>query len=219
MSSTQLFQTEITNAALLDTLWRYGDNRPNASQNGPITRVIDDASLRNLDDFLASVERRAYRIAYIASGNREDALDLVQDAMCKLVEKYSAKPAAEWGALFHRILQSKIRDRYRRESVRNRFRVWLGGQADDGFSDIEQLAVETLEQPPVRADDQSAMRQLDAALHALPLRQQQAFLLRAWEGLSTRETAAAMSCSEGSVKTHYSRAVHTLRDQLEDYRD
>ena len=181
--------------------------------------VKDAEQGARLDEFLSGVERRAYRMAYIASGNREDALDLVQEAMCKLVEKYAHKSANDWGPLFHRILQSKIRDHYRRSGVRNRFLVWLGGADDQRENELEQHADRASGRPAEMTESAFAMRELDAALHRLPLRQQQAFLLRAWEGLSTEETAAAMGCSTGSVKTHYSRAVHSLRDQLGEHRD
>ena len=172
-----------------------------------------------MDQFLASVERRAYCIAQHAVGNREDALDLVQDAMLKLVQKYAKKPSNEWPGLFYTILQSRIRDWYRRTKVRNRWRVWL-----DKFSfgdDDKEEPLERFSNPNDReaseliAGEQS-MDALDCALQQLPQRQQQAFLLRAWEGLSVKQTASAMGCSEGSVKTHYSRATHTLRGHLEE---
>ncbi|MEM7293992.1 MAG: RNA polymerase sigma factor [Pseudomonadota bacterium] len=203
----------------LDSVLCSGDNRQTTAARASDSRVTANTNLQNLDDFLAAVESRAYRMAYIATGDRDDALDLVQDAMCKLVEKYADKSPGEWGGLFHRILQSKIRDRYRRIAVRNRFRQWLGGGEDRRENELEQFATEKDRQPGEQADSDASMQTLDVALHRLPFRQQQAFLLRAWEGLSTAETAVAMDCSEGSVKTHYSRAVHTLRGQLEHYHD
>lgn len=168
---------------------------------------------RILDKFLAGVEKRAYRMARIATSNSDDALDIVQDAMLKLVEKYADRGEAELGPLFHCILQSRIRDWYRRSSVRNRFRSWLG--ADDDEEDALQLVAD----PAGRSPDQilearGGIEALDMALHALPLRQQQVFLLRAWEGLDVKETARAMNCAEGSVKTHYSRALAALRIKL-----
>lgn len=174
-----------------------------------------------LDRFLARVEKRAFRIAEIATNNADEALDIVQDAMFKLVEKYAHKPEDEWGALFHRILQSRIHDWYRRRQVRRRVWVWFGAGGDDGEGeDPIQLAEDTAGRSP-EALLQSArgMQGLDRALRELPLRQQQAFLLRVWEGLDVRQTALAMGCAEGSVKTHYSRAVHTLREKLSDYWD
>lgn len=166
-----------------------------------------------IEQFLARVERRAYRMAFIASGSREDALDIVQDAMIKLVQKYAERGEAEWGPLFHRIMQSHIRDWYRRNKIRNGLRSLLhwGDEGDP----LDNLPSAKNWGPDDQLQADGAMEQLDVAIHALPLRQQQAFLLRCWEGLDTAETAAAMGCSTGSVKTHYSRALTTLRHRLE----
>lgn len=171
---------------------------------------------RALDRFLAGVERRAFRMACIATGHDDEALDLVQEAMLKLVESYADRDEAEWGPLFHRILQSKIRDWYRRQRVRSRWRVWLGRDedgeaADDPLEAIADPAMPTAEHQVTLKEASAA---LDEALRSLPLRQQQAFLLRAWEELDVAQTAAALGCSEGSVKTHYFRAIHTLRKRL-----
>lgn len=159
-------------------------------------------------------------MAEIATGNREDALDLVQDAMLGLVKSYGDRDTADWPPLFYRILQSRIRDWYRRSRVRNRFRVWLGGQRGEDVErngDAIQHLADTRPGIERQVIGEDAMPRLQAALQALPLRQQQAFLLRAWEGMDVSATAFAMGCSEGSVKTHYSRAVHRLREQLEDH--
>jgi RNA polymerase sigma-70 factor (ECF subfamily) len=172
---------------------------------------------RALERFLASVEKRAFRIAHIATSNSEEAFDIVQDAMFKLVEKYAGKPEADWPALFHRILQSRIRDWYRRNSVRNRFRSWLSSSLDDDEDPIQTVADEAGRSPEQQWQLGLGMEALDKALHNLPLRQQQAFILRVWEGLDVRETAKAMFCAEGSVKTHYSRAIHSLRESLGEY--
>lgn len=173
-----------------------------------------------LDRFLAGVERRALRMAELAVGNREDALDLVQEAMLGLVSRYRHKREDEWGALFHRILQSRIRDWYRRSRVRNRLFGWLGHRDDDEDAEadpIQSVADPAAPEPSRLVGNAAAIQQLDAALQALPLRQQQAFLLRCWEGLDVAETAFAMGCSAGSVKTHYSRALQKLREQLEEH--
>jgi len=174
-------------------------------------------STRELDRFLASVERRALVTARIATGNVEDALDIVQDAMLGLAQRYANRPAQEWGALFQTILQSRIRDWYRRARVRNRFRVWFGTNEDDDADPIGELPDAAEPGPEKRLGRSRAMNVLEAALNRLPLRQQQAFILRAWEGLDTRETARTMGCSEGSVKTHYSRACQALREVLKDH--
>ncbi len=157
-------------------------------------------------------------MAHLATGNREDALDLVQDAMLKLVQRYASRDAQEWGPLFHQILQSRIRDGYRRNRVRNRWRVWFGINAEDESDPIQELADTSNPDPMERVAEAHAATAVEAALRQLPLRQQQVFLLRVWEGLDVAATAKAMGCSAGSVKTHYSRAVHRLRVSLEDHR-
>jgi RNA polymerase sigma-70 factor (ECF subfamily) len=185
------------------------DGRDGGSPSG--SRALEQQ--RILERFLAGVEKRAYRMARIATSNSDDALDIVQDAMLKLVEKYADRPESELGPLFHCIMQSRIRDWYRRSSVRNRLRSWLG--SDDDEEDALQLVADPAGRSPeeiVAARD--GIEALDAALQTLPLRQQQVFLLRAWEGLDVRDTARAMNCAEGSVKTHYSRALAALRVKL-----
>lgn len=178
-----------------------------------------------LNQFLVGVERRAYRMAMIATRSHEDALDIVQDAMLRLAKRYADRDAEQWGPLFHRITQSVIRDWYRRAAVRNRFRFFLGqkgSQTGDSETDAEDNPIETrfatvAPEPDAQLVQLQAIKQLDAALHQLPLRQQQVFLLRQWEGLSVRDTAQAMGCGEGSVKTHFSRALKALREQLQDH--
>lgn len=167
-----------------------------------------------LDNFLKSVQSRAFRIAQIATGNPEDALDLVQDAMFKLVEKYSDKTESEWTPLFYRILTSRINDWYRRSGVRNRHRTFLYADEHSNEDPIQTAPDQFGKRPDKDSETDESMMKLQQALEQLPPRQQQAFLLRAWEGLDVKQTAAAMSCAEGSVKTHYSRAIHTLRDAL-----
>lgn len=175
-------------------------------------------STRELEQFLASVERRAFVTARIATGSADDALDIVQDTMLGLAQRYANRPAQEWGALFQTILQSRIRDWYRRARVRNRFRVWFRNNDDDDGDPMAELPDGAEPGPERRMGQARAMDTLEQAIHELPLRQQQAFMLRAWEGLDTRETARAMKCSEGSVKTHYSRACEALREALKEYR-
>lgn len=171
-----------------------------------------------MEVFFKSIERRAYRMAQFSCRNRDDALDLVQDAMCKFVAKYAEKPEAEWKALFYRILQNKIRDFYRKESVRSRWRTWLGGSSEEGDADpLEQLADPNGQTPERETGNQQAFDHLQRELKNLSLKQQQVFLLRAWEGLSVKETAVAMSCSEGTIKTHYFRATEYLRKKLGDH--
>ncbi len=179
-------------------------------------------SSQEMERFLVSVERRAFRMARIATGNTEDALDIVQDAMLGLVRRYAVRPEDEWKALFYRILQNGIYDWGRRRSVRSRWLVRLKdlyhGDGEDRSDPIAALADPTAEGPADEVAVAGSISALDSALKTLPQRQQQVFLLRAWEGMGVRETAGVMGCSEGTVKTLYSRAVHTLRNMLEDYR-
>ncbi len=176
----------------------------------------------DLDQFLAEHERRAFRMAMIATGEQADALDIVQDAMLKLVRGYAHKSKAEWPALFHRIVQNAITDWFRREKVRRRWRHWFHrdseeGDYEDGSDPLAQLEQTGTHQPDDMVKQEAAMKKLDELLNQLPPRQQQTFLLRQWEGMNVAETAKAMGISEGSVKTHYSRAVHSLRAELEEY--
>ncbi len=179
--------------------------------------VLDNTA--ELDRFLKQVERRAFRMALYALGSTDDALDIVQDAMLVFVRNYRAKPQSEWPVLFQRTLQSRITDSHRRTAVRNRFRTWLGfGSGEDGDTDpIEELPDMNGQSPADLLERQGMGKAIGEAVALLPLRQQQAFLLRSWEGLDVAETAAAMGCSEVSVKTHFFRAVHTLRELLKEY--
>jgi RNA polymerase sigma-70 factor (ECF subfamily) len=173
----------------------------------------------SLDAFLADVERRAFRMAELQLGHREDAFDAVQDAMLRLVRHYREKPAAEWSPLFWGILRRRIVDLQRRRKVRSIGVGWLGG-GRDGDGD-ELPAWEPADRSPGPADrlqDTQAYRDIAHAVKGLPRRQREAFMLRVLEGLDVADTARAMGCSEGSVKTHLSRAMHHLRDQLEEWR-
>lgn len=159
-----------------------------------------------LDQFLAEVERPAYRMAEVSTRNPDDALDIVQDAMIKLVEKYSAKPAAEWKPLFYAILHSRITDYHRRRTLTGRLFSWLGSDEED--STIEQSASD--HGPLEQLTGELTLEKLTAALKNLPTRQQQVFMLRTWQGFSVAETAGILKCSEGTVKTHLSRATEAL---------
>lgn len=171
-----------------------------------------------LDAFLADVERRAFRLAELQLGHREDALDAVQDAMLRLVRHYRDKPAQEWTPLFWGILRRRIVDLQRRRKVRSIVVGWLGGRDEDGEDLPAWEPADTTPGPLQRLEDGKAWREISAAVQRLPQRQREAFLLRMLEGLDVADTAKAMGCSEGSVKTHLSRAMHHLRDQLEDWR-
>lgn len=171
---------------------------------------------QELNRFFAEVEQRALRIAEISVRDRDDALDLVQDAMIKLARKYAERGRDEWTPLFYRILQNGVRDWHRRQKVRNRVMVWFGraGNEDDSYDPIAALPDPAGRTPDEQLQNREAMQSLETAVGDLPGRQREAFMLRTFEGLNVAGTALAMGCSEGSVKTHYSRAVHALRDAL-----
>ena len=172
---------------------------------------------------LANVERRAFKQAMFAVRDEDSAVDIVQDAMLKLAEHYSDRPVAELPMLFQRILQNAIHDHFRRQKVRSTWTTLLSalGHRDDKDDDYDPL--ETLQSrtdtnvsadPAENAEQAQTLRVIEQALSRLPARQREAFLLRYWEELDVAETAAAMGCSEGSVKTHCSRAVHALAEML-----
>ena len=182
------------------------------------------ASRKELSDFLASVERRAFKQCVYAVQDDEAALDIVQDSMMKLAEKYSDRPVAEIPLLFQRILQNGIRDHFRRSKVRSTWttllsNLGLGGEDEDA-DPLETLDVDEAGNVPAspadRLEQAQVMAAIEEAVRALPDRQREAFMLRYWEELDVSETAKVMGCSEGSVKTHYSRAVHALREQLDE---
>lgn len=157
-------------------------------------------------------------MALLASRNSAEALDLVQEAMLKFSEKYAARPEGEWTVLFYRVLQSRITDWHRRNTVRKRVFGWLGVGREDAEDDPLDRAPDIKNPGPFeRVLLSEAGAAIEKAVRSLPLRQRQAFLLRAWEGLDIAQTASVMGCSEGSIKTHYSRAVSALRTLLEDY--
>jgi len=195
----------------LNTTWMVWDGPAPAPEGAVLEQT------RELDKFLAEVERRAFRMAQIALRDPDDALDVVQDAMLKLARNYGARPSAEWRPLFYRILQNGVRDLQRRRTVRKRFMTWLPGAKEDPDNEaqdpLDNVADRAPSAPELLMQDQ-AMQKLEESLRELPARQREAFMLRNFEGFDVAQTARAMGCSEGSVKTHYSRAVHTLRGQL-----
>ena len=178
-----------------------------------------------MDGFLAGIERRALRMAECALGDREDALDVVQEVMIRLCQRYAHRSEEEWRPLFYRMLQNRIRDHYRRTAVRNRFRGWLRSRSEPDVMDggpvdgIQTVADPLPRQPDTLLEQEHAMHQLQSVLQRLPQRQQQAFMLRVWDGMDVAETARVMGCSQGSVKTHLSRALQRVREQLEGYAD
>lgn len=178
---------------------------------------LEASKLRELDRFLADVERRAFRVAQLALRDTDDAHDVVQGAMLRLAQSYAGRPAAEWRPLFFRILYNGIRDLQRRQGVRRRFLGWLpgAGRAGEDDEDAYEQVPDPGPEPLQQLTAAETMQQLEQALRRLPARQLEAFSLRCLEGLDVAATAAAMGCSEGSVKTHYFRALQALRIELE----
>lgn len=189
----------------------------------PVPESAALATPAEISKFLADTERRAFKQAMFATRDEDAALDIVQDAMMKLAEKYADKPAAELPMLFARILQNTIHDHFRRQKVRNTWTTLLsalgkGDEKDEEFDPLETLQAKSdsnaTEDPARQLEQAQVVRLIEAALQKLPARQREAFLLRYWEEMDVAETAAAMGCSEGSVKTHCSRAVHALAETL-----
>ena len=180
------------------------------------------ASRSELSAFLKGVERRAFKQAVFAVRDQEAALDIVQDAMLRLAEKYGDRPAAELPLLFHRITQNAIRDWFRRQKVRSLWTTLLSSLTPNRDDD-EQDPLETLEPayesnrqeaPGDRLEQSQVLEIIEEEISRLPERQREAFIMRYWEELDVAETARRMRCSEGSVKTHCSRATHTLAAAL-----
>ena len=180
------------------------------------------ATHKELSDFLAEVERRAYKQALFAVRDDHAALDIVQDAMLKLAERYADRSPPELPLLFQRILQNTIRDFYRRQKVRALWTMPIsslfGADAEDEGDPLETLDVvddsKFFEAPSTQVERAQVLALIEKALERLPARQREAFLLRYWEELDVAEAAKVMGCSEGSVKTHCSRAVHALAMML-----
>jgi RNA polymerase sigma-70 factor (ECF subfamily) len=186
--------------------------------HGTVAAKITDT--RAIEAFLAGIERKAFKVAQLALRNEDDALDAVQDAMLSLVRSYGARPSEEWKPLFYRILDNRVRDMQRRRTVRGRVMAWLPFNSNDDDDDASDpidnaAAIEPAVVEKLQMDE--AIGVLEEKVAALPARQRQAFLLRNFEGLDVAETAAAMGCSEGSVKTHYFRALQTLRAELGEF--
>src|SRR5450830_1303339 len=189
----------------------------------PLRSPYRMATDKELSDFLENVERRAFKQAAYAVRKEESALDIVQDAMIKLAEKYGDKPAAELPMLFQRILQNTILDYFRREKVRNTWVSLFSGMkpAGDEHEDFELLDTYEAEEGSMAAESSEdkvsrdqVLNAIDTEVQKLPARQREAFLMRYWQDMDVAETAEAMGCSEGSVKTHCSRATHTLAEAL-----
>ena len=184
-----------------------------------IHRQIVLATQQELSNFLAETERRAYKQALFAVRDEHVALDIVQDSMMKLIEKYAAKPPEELPLLFQRILQNTIRDFYRRQKTRSLWTTLFSSftstqeNESEDYDLLETLQVKgasNFDNPHEQLEQLQLISLIEKAVKTLPARQREAFLLRYWEEMDVTETATIMGCSEGSVKTHCSRATHTL---------
>ena len=180
------------------------------------------ATDKELNDFLRTVDRRAFKRTVYLVRDDDAALDIVQDAMIKLAENYADRPPAELAPLFQRILSNATMDYFRRQKVRNAVMMNMsdfeGASADEDFDLLEILESQDGALGGLSAADEVSraqiLQRIEAAVEDLPARQREAFLLRYWEELDVAETAAVMGCSEGSVKTHCSRATHALAKAL-----
>jgi RNA polymerase sigma-70 factor, ECF subfamily len=195
------------------------DCGPYPMSMGTVSYDLIMGNANDLNLFLASVEKRAYAMTVVAVKNSDDALDIVQDAMFTLSKKYANKRNDEWAPLFYRILQNRIKDFHRSGKLRNRLFAWLQPKTEDAEDPLAQFPAPTQNNPDRSQVLNEATERLTDALYQLPTRQQQAFMLRAWEGMDVAECAKSMGCSQGTVKTHYSRAVHALREQLQELKD
>ncbi len=174
---------------------------------------------RALERFLAGIERRAYRIAQMALRDHAEAQDAVQDAMIRLVQSYGGHPEEQWRPLFYRILRNRITDSQRRQKVRNAVMAWWpAGDAEGAAPDPVESAINPGGGPDQELEGRELLDRIEEALAGLSSRQREAFLLRNFEGLDVAQTAIAMGCSEGSVKTHYFRALQALQAVLGEWK-
>jgi RNA polymerase sigma-70 factor (ECF subfamily) len=181
------------------------------------------ASEAELSDFLKNAEKKAFKRAYYHVRDEDAALDIVQDSMIKLCTHYADKPITELPLLFQRILSNTVLDWFRRQKTRNAlFSNMSDFGSDDAKSDFDLMEVNSnaTENATVESAEQwigrvQTLEHIETAVMALPPRQREAFLLRYWEELDVAETAAVMGCSEGSVKTHCSRAIQALSKTLD----
>ena len=178
------------------------------------------ATRQELSAFLTQIERRAFKQTAYAVRDEHAALDIVQDAMMKLAEKYATRPASEFPMLFQRILQNTMGDFWRRQKVRN---IWTSllssfsvtGEESDPLEALTSVDHDMSDEPEAQLEQRQTMTLIEDALTQLPARQREAFVMRYWEDMDVAETALAMGCSQGSVKTHCSRAVRALAVKLE----
>lgn len=192
--------------------------RLHADKVGQISMTDERSILTDMDGFLASVEKQAFLMARMATGNSDNALDIVQDCMLRMVKNYARRSPDQWRPLFFRVLNNRITDYHRKRGF-ERLTRWFGTRQKDDSEDIDpvdQLPVDT-ESPEQWIESEQVGEQLRRALMGLTERQRQAFMLRQWQGLSVAETAIAMEISEGSVKTHVFRAIKALQLSMKEH--
>lgn len=166
--------------------------------------------MSTLEQFLAGVEKQAFHMARYSTRDSDEALDIVQDAMLSLASRYAERPEDQWRRLFFRILHNRIIDwhRYRQNHKQAR---------PEEVDPAESVVASRIHEPDHRHRVDGASSRLQQAVAELPVRQRQAYLLRALEGMTVKETARVMRCTQGSVKTHHFRALQALRTALEDH--
>lgn len=179
-------------------------------------QTYKETEYKDINAFLMEIEKKAYRMVLLSVGQHADAIDILQDSMIKLVQKYADKPSSQWKPLFYRIVSNKITDWHRHQKLKNMLFFW---KSDSSGESLDNDLVDE-NKPLLLPEDELVKEQQQASmlreLEALSDKQRQCFLLRSWEGLSVAETAEVMECSQGSVKTHYFRAVNKLRAVIGD---
>ncbi len=176
--------------------------------------LTNSANRERLNIFLKQVEKKAFRIVISYTYDNDEALDIVQDSMIKLVRSYADKDESELTPLFYRILYNTIKDWKRRSFIKNKFFSFFGSSSNDDDLDPINLVEDSSQDVERKISNHQTLNKVEVAITHLPERQRQAFVLRIWQDLDVKQTAKAMSCSEGSVKTHLSRALKNLKDYL-----
>ena len=173
------------------------------------TNVMDLTS--KLNDFFITHEKKAFSIAFISLKNHDDALDVVQDVMVKFVEKYKHKKCDTWTSIFYRMIQNRITDFHRKNTQQKKYFKLFYLEDSNEIDEIKDVNyTSSLKQ----IEQNMQIEHLQSALQNLPTRQLQAYICRIWEGLSVKETAKSMKCSQGSVKTHLFRALKQLKNEM-----
>lgn len=176
--------------------------------------LTNSANRDRLNKFLQQVEKRAFRIVISYTYDHDEALDIVQDSMIKLVKSYPDKDEAELTPLFYRILYNTVKDWKRRSFIKNKFFSFFGILNSHDEYDPINMAKDSSQDVERNIINHQSLNEVEIAITYLPERQRQAFVLRIWQELDVKQTAKAMSCSEGSVKTHLSRALRSLKSSL-----